>query len=113
MTDTLFYDGKCPLCSKEIRLLSKLKDNDLLLQDIHAPEVEQQGDLPSRSSMLKILHLRTSSGRWLQGLDANVAAWNHTAFGWLLAPLRWPGLSALADRAYHWWAERRYCKLSY
>jgi len=34
--DTLYYDGSCPLCQREMSHLAKLKSDQLVLQDIHA-----------------------------------------------------------------------------
>jgi len=88
MLDTLYYDGKCPICSHEIRLLEKLKKSSLMLIDIHSNDNQQ--DLFPPQTLLSKLHLHTSDGNWLKGLDATVKAWGHTKFGFLLLPLRWP-----------------------
>ncbi|MFT7384661.1 MAG: putative DCC family thiol-disulfide oxidoreductase YuxK, partial [Urechidicola sp.] len=76
------------------------------LVDVH--EMTQTEDLPSRQALLKQLHLRTADGRLLVGLDANVAAWQVTPYGWLFRWLRWPGIRLVADKAYDYWAEVRY-----
>ncbi len=112
MPDTLYYDGKCPLCAKEITLLAKLKDRNLILSDIHSVSAGR-ASWPDQREMLRVLHLKTQSGKWLVGLDANVAAWQHTRIGWLFSPLRWPIIRLFADRVYGWWANRRYCRLNY
>ncbi len=36
--DTLYYDGKCPLCLREIRLLERLQGGQLELVDAHTYE---------------------------------------------------------------------------
>ncbi|WP_027948528.1 thiol-disulfide oxidoreductase DCC family protein [Haliea salexigens] len=121
MPDTLYYDGQCPLCTREMAKLGKLCDSQLQLADIHclAPEASlEQTDgsaptdaLPSRDALLKTLHLRTAEGQWLTGIDANVAAWQHTRLGPLWRWLRWPLIRPVADRVYRLWAERRYWRL--
>lgn len=107
--DTLFYDGSCPLCSKEIRTLQALQKGHLIFADIHqqAPEHRQ---LPSREMLLRRLHLMTWRGEWVTGLHANVRAWSHTRFGFLFKPLLWPLIHPLANRIYESWADRRYDK---
>ena len=56
--DTLFYDGKCPLCIREVRLLSQVADDDLQLVDLHeVPEIPGE---PTRLERLNALHLRAS-----------------------------------------------------
>jgi predicted DCC family thiol-disulfide oxidoreductase YuxK len=113
--DTLYFDGLCPLCAHEIKLLSKLKKKGLALVDIHSLE-ESSTDLPSSDEMLRVLHLRTGEGEWKLGVDATVGAWSHTRIGWLWRVLTLPGIRWLADKAYYPWArrryERRYCSVA-
>ena len=104
--DTLFYDGNCPLCMREVRLLTRIADEGLLLTDLH--DVPENPDEPSSLERLKNLHLRTADGEWLTGVDATIRAWSHTRWGFFFRPLRWPLLTPLADRAYEYWARRRF-----
>ena len=108
-SDTLYYDGNCPLCMREVRLLQRIAGPGLVLQDLHtAPE--HRGE-PTRLEKLSTLHLQTGSGRWLTGVDATVRAWSHTRWGFLFRVLRWPLVGALADIAYRYWARKRYQRL--
>lgn len=107
--DTLYYDGQCPLCNAEMQKLEKLADQDLQLVDIHS--LASEADLPSKAILLGNLHLKNSEGELLIGLDANVAAWQHTRFGFFFKWLRWPLLGAVADRVYSYWAGVRYRRL--
>jgi len=104
--DTLYYDGKCPLCLREIGALERLRDDSLGLVDVH--EHEPAPGEPNRDSMLLRLHLKTADGAWLSGVDATVRAWSHTRWGFLFKPLRWPLIAPLANRAYDFWARRRF-----
>jgi predicted DCC family thiol-disulfide oxidoreductase YuxK len=107
MKDTLYYDGQCPLCKREIARLRKISDG-LELCDIHA--VVDAG-LPSRDTLLRNLHFRSAQGEFVTGLDANVAAWQYTRFGWLWQVLQWPMIRPVAARCYSLWARRRYQRL--
>jgi len=107
--DTLFYDGLCPLCTKEVATLRKLNDGGLWFQDIH--QLVDDTGLPSRLALLKALHLKTEEGEWLVGVDATVRAWSHTGWGWLFKPLRWHWLRPPVDKVYCRWAEKRYKRL--
>lgn len=103
--DTFYFDGSCPLCAKEVRLLRRLADRGLALRDIHhLPDAHQ----PDRASLLQTLHLQTDSGEWVTGLNATVAAWQHTRVGWLFRPLLWPGVVSVASNLYRRWADRRF-----
>jgi predicted DCC family thiol-disulfide oxidoreductase YuxK len=110
-TDTLFYDGRCPLCAAEIAQLAEARGGGLALRDIHAlSDEELQGD-KSRDALLRTLHLRRADGRWLSGADANVAAWEGTAQEKRLRLLRAPLIRPLVDLVYRVWAWWRYRRL--
>ena len=107
--DTLFYDGQCPLCRREIATLRRLQDGGLEFADIHE-QVETATLHPSREMLLRRLHLRSNNGAWVTGLRANVRAWSHTRYGFFFRPLLWPGLFFIATSVYERWADRRYAK---
>jgi predicted DCC family thiol-disulfide oxidoreductase YuxK len=105
--ETLYYDGACPLCRNEIKQLTKLADNNIAFQDVHSLVL----DPVEVETRLKILHLETAEGLILKGLDANVAAWQHTRLGFLFRILRWPLVRQFADVVYNYWAHRRFERL--
>ncbi len=108
MTDILYFDGKCPLCSHEIGWLKRLQNGQLEFIDIHQIN---ESELPfSKEILLQELHIN-AAGCWLKGADASVRAWSHTSVGWVLKPLRWPFIKTLVDSVYTWWAKRRFAKL--
>ena len=107
MNPSLYYDGECPLCKREISLLKRLSKNRLNFVDVHQAHDK---DLPSKDLLLKRLHLRKENGEWLIGLDANVYAWSMTPYGVLFKVLRlWP-VRPVADFIYTRWADRRFAK---
>jgi len=107
--DTLFYDGRCPLCSAEIRRLRRYASPELELCDIH--NLPADPSLPPRDVLLKRLHLRTRDDAMLVGLEANIAAWEHTRFSRFWRWLRWPLIGPLARKVYDRWASLRYRRL--
>ena len=108
MKDVLYFDGQCPLCTAEMDRLRNLADNGLLLHDIH--ELDDDS-LPHRDVLLRDLHLRTAEGRLLTGIEANVAAWQHTRMGPYWRWLRWPLVRPIAEKIYGRWASWRYKRL--
>ncbi len=106
-TETLYYDGQCPLCSSEVRRLATLSDKHLACIDVHSVDL----DTAEKTAMLKVLHYHAANGEWLTGLDANIAAWQHTKFGFMFRWLRWPFIRSLADKVYSAWATTRYDRL--
>lgn len=111
MKDQLYYDGSCPLCSKEIGFLKPIAGEHLDFVDIQqlkqSPTTE---NIPATDKLLKRLHLRKADGKWLIGLDANVYAWSFSRYGFFLKILRWPLIRQVADLVYCSWADKRYDK---
>lgn len=107
MNACLYYDGSCPLCSKEIALLKRLSSTDINFIDIHSVPTD---NLPRKDKLLKRLHLLKEDGSWLIGLDANVYAWSKTPYAIVFKILRiWP-IRPVADFIYTRWADQRYRK---
>jgi predicted DCC family thiol-disulfide oxidoreductase YuxK len=107
--DTLYFDGQCPLCSAEVAKLEKLATDKLLLRDIHS--VQPGEALPDKIELLSTLHLQRANGDMLVGLEANIAAWQHTRWGVIFSWLSLPPFSWLGGRVYNLWAQRRYSRL--
>lgn len=106
---TLFYDGRCPLCVKEMAKLESLKSRQLQLADIHTLPAEST--LPDKDTLLRNLHLLTPQGEMLTGVDANVAAWQYTRKGHWFRWMRWPLIGSAANLGYTLWARWRYNRL--
>lgn len=113
--DSLYYDGKCALCNREIRFLKK-HANNLQFIDIHSLDNKEAMpdtpvDAPDKETLLKTLHLFTTEKVWLKGVDATVRNWQHTPYGWIMRPLKWPVITIFARKVYAYWAVKRYCNL--
>ncbi len=105
---TLFYDGHCPLCVKEIASLRQKDHRGLLqLEDIHAPDFSERYPKLDPHQAEKFLHGLDANGEWLTGLDVTVKAWQLVNHHRWLRILRWPLIRPLADRAYHFFARHR------
>ena len=104
---TLYYDGQCNLCAREIALLRRLVPEGVAFSDIH--HISDYSGLPSRETLLKRLHLQSETGKWFLGLDATVEIWSKTRFGLFFRCLKLPGIRRVAQKLYQRWADRRYC----
>ena len=105
---TLFYDGGCPLCVKEMKQLkAKDKNHGLAFENIWATDFAQRYPHIDVAEANRILHGQTAEGQMLYGLDVTHAAWSAVGKGWLTAPLRWPLVRWLADRGYLFFANNR------
>ncbi|MAC47823.1 thiol-disulfide oxidoreductase DCC family protein [Oceanospirillum beijerinckii] len=111
-TDTfsLFYDGACPLCQKEVRWLKRRVLNrgvGLTFIDISATDFDAKQHGKEISEFMASLHLRNANGQWLQGMEATRKIYQLIGLGWLMAPTGWPLLKPLFDRAYTTFARYR------
>lgn len=61
----LFYDGRCPLCAREMALLRKHAHAGLTLVDIHSLVCINDAE---REQLLRDLHLLQPDGRWQLGV---------------------------------------------
>lgn len=104
---TLYYDGACPLCAREIRLLRRhASATRLQLVDIAAAGFDPAPLGLSQVQLQARLHARFADGRWVSGLDATFWSWCAAGLGRWAAPLRWPLLRPLLELAY-----RLFCRL--
>ncbi|MDC7831144.1 MULTISPECIES: thiol-disulfide oxidoreductase DCC family protein [Pseudomonas] len=100
---TLFHDGACPLCAREIAWLRRHADpSQLHLVDLAAPDYEAQApaDAPPRQAMLDLLHARDADGYWFKGLDATYWSWRTAGLGHWARPLAWRPLRPLLEMGY-------------
>ena len=90
---TLYFDGACPLCAREIKHLRRHADPArLLLVDISAVDFIPPLDLPNDANLHQRLHARLADGQWLSGPEATLWSWRAAGLGHWVAPLAWPWL---------------------
>jgi predicted DCC family thiol-disulfide oxidoreductase YuxK len=98
---TLYFDGDCPLCAREIKLLrARAAPDQLLLVDISAPAFDAQSLGFTREQMEASLHARFDDGTWVTGLDATLWSWRAAGLGRWAAPLEWRPLRPLLTLGY-------------
>lgn len=106
---TVFIDGRCPLCTREMRYLKQLdRHNKLRLVDLHSAELNSEFPDIDAKQANHILTAIDDNGRYLFGLDATYASWRAVGKGHWIAPLRWPGIRWLADLGYRLFARHRH-----
>lgn len=73
---SVYYDGGCHLCSREIDIY-KRKDTDQKIEfvDISSPEFTLNTDKVSLEDIHKYFHVKTNKDEWLQGVDAFEKIW--------------------------------------
>lgn len=75
---TVYFDGQCPVCSREIALYRRLAEPGAIawVDATAAPDAALGADL-SRTRALARLHVRTADGRLESGARAFVMLWRH------------------------------------
>ncbi len=104
----VFYDGACPLCMREIRMLMR-KDRDAKIEftDIAAPTFDPAAFGTTMSELMAKIKGRRPDGSWIEGVE--VFRQLYTAIGWrrIVAVTRLPGISQLLALGYRWFAKNR------
>lgn len=98
---TLYYDGDCPLCAREIQLLRQRADvQRLCLVDIGLNDFHPESIGHSRETLQNRLHARFADGQWVTGLDATLWSWRAAGLERWAIPLTWPALRPLLELGY-------------
>jgi len=98
---TVWYDGACPLCRREIGIYRGLRPNTAVcFADVSDPA----SPLPSgttREQLLARFHVRGSDGRLVSGARAFLALWAALpGWRWLAWVGRLPGAAWALERVY-------------
>lgn len=72
---TVYYDGGCPICSREIGTYRKMAGADRLAWVDVADPAAVPGDDLDRAAALARMHVRDADGRLLSGAAAFAAMW--------------------------------------
>ena len=98
---TVFYDGACPLCRREIAFYQRLDRSQRLVwrdvaKTVECPDGYCQADLLLR------FHVRTAEGRMESGARAFAMLWMElpAPWPWFGRIAQWPGIGWLLERAY-------------
>ena len=105
---TVFYDGACPICAREMAVMKRLdRKQRLNLCDFSAPgyDAEPTGLHPERLGA--VIHAQWSDGTIITGVEVFRAIWQAVGLGILARLSRLPFIDVLMVRAYAWFARNR------
>lgn len=105
-TLTLYYDGLCPLCSREINHYRKKTGDDPSVQyvDITDPAFDAQAHGLDPKRIHQVMHVKVGE-EIRTGVDAFIAIWEHIrGFGWMARVAKLPGMYQLAWVGYQCFA---------
>lgn len=104
---TIFYDGLCPLCSREIEHYRKRAGSDVQFVDIVSPGFDAglYGLDPDR--IHKVMHVKVGDDV-RTGLDAFIAIWRvMPGYGWMAKVANLPVIRQVLTVGYHGFAAIR------
>ncbi len=84
-TPTVYFDGGCPVCSREVAMYQRTPGGDRLnwVDVAHCEPAALGADL-SREAAMARLHLRRADGRLVSGAEAFTSLWRALpAWSWL------------------------------
>ncbi|MDF3066467.1 MAG: hypothetical protein K0R38_2068 [Polyangiaceae bacterium] len=105
----VFFDGDCPLCVREIRLLTRLdaKGRRIRFTDIQAPGFDVAELGISYRALMDRIHARLPSGELVTGVEVFRRLYAAVGFKRLVALSRLPVVSHLLDASYSLFAKNR------
>lgn len=107
-TVEVFYDGACPLCMREIRMLMrKDRASRIVFTDIAAPTFDATAYGTTYAALMARIRGRLPDGTWIEGVEVFRRLYTAIGFGWLVAVTRIPGLSHLLSLGYRAFAANR------
>ena len=108
---TVFYDGSCIVCSREIAHYQRMEVGDrLLFVDIAAPAFDPSLYGRTKDEFMAQIHVRDAEGRFHTGVDAFAGIWAAVpgeAYTLLSRLVQLPGIHMLATFGYHLFARFR------
>jgi predicted DCC family thiol-disulfide oxidoreductase YuxK len=104
----VFFDGDCPLCTREIDLLRVLdRKGRIAFTDIAARDFSPAEYDKTMDELMDHIHGRSSDGAWIEGVEVFRQLYAAVGLGPLVAISRLPGLSHALDWAYRVFAKNR------
>lgn len=104
----VFFDGDCPLCVREIRMLQRLdRRGRLRFTDIARADFDASDTGRTWDELMARIHGRLPNGELVEGVEVFRRLYAAVGFGPLVALTRLPGVRHLLDAAYHLFAKNR------
>ena len=104
----VFFDGECPLCTKEIALVRRLdRRSRVRFVDIAEPSFEASSVGRTHDELMARIHARLPDGKLVEGVEVFRLMYAAVGFGPVLALTRIPGITQLLDAGYTWFAKNR------
>ncbi len=104
----VYFDGDCPLCLREIRMLQKLdRKNRISFVDIAADGFSPEVLGTTMTALMSQIRARLPDGSWIEGVEVFRRLYSAVGFGVIVSLTRLPGIKWLLDVAYRFFAKNR------
>jgi len=105
----VLFDGACPLCEREIRMLERLdrRRGCVEFEDISQPAFDPAVYGLDAEQVMARIHGVLPDGSVIEGLEVFRRVYAAVGLGWLLAPTRWPLLRGISEAGYRIFAQNR------
>ncbi len=106
---TVYYDGGCPLCRREIGFYQRLdRAGRIGWSDVSRDASALAAEGIGQREALARIYAHQADGRLISGAAVFVAIWRQLpGFRWLAPLAGWTPVLAVLERAYIWFARRR------
>ncbi len=105
---TLFYDGACPLCLREVNFLKRRdRHSRILFLDIAAPDFRAEDHGFTYAALMERIYARLPDGSTITGVEVFRQLYRRVGFSWLIPLTRLFGVRHVLDFFYEVWAKNR------
>ena len=105
---TVYFDGECPICRREIHLIKVFNRRECLqFIDFSTSAYRPTDHGLNQGDLGRVIHDRWSDGSIITGVEAFTEMWEAIGFGVLARLSRLPLINALLVKAYTWFAKNR------
>ena len=106
---TIFFDGECPLCKREVDFLqSRNQKSYLKFIDINSSDfLENFNQEISYKQAMERIHALKSDGSLIKDIKVFQEAYSLIGLGWIYAPTKLPIIDKLIELVYGLWAKYR------
>lgn len=104
----VFFDGECPLCTKEVAFVRRLdRQARVRFTDIAAPGFDAHAIGRTQVDLMARIQARLPDGTFIEGVEVFRRMYAAAGFAPIVALTRLPGISQLLDLGYRWFAKNR------
>ena len=104
----VFFDGACPLCTKEIAFVRRLdRRSRVRFTDIAAPGFDAASIGRTHEDLMARIQARVADGSFIDGVEVFRRMYAAVGLSPVVALTRLPGIAQLLDAGYRWFAKNR------